>query len=142
MEAILELQDLNKHFDGIYVSKNIYLKIEQGSLTAIIGPNGAGKTSLFNLITGYLKPDSGKIIFQGQDITAKKPEEIASLGVVRAFQVASIFPDETVYDNILLASLSLHKKSFNFYSNRYAFKTMNEHTEFIIKSMNLTDKKI
>lgn len=141
MEVILELKDLNKHFDGIYVSKNINLKIEEGSLTAIIGPNGAGKTSLFNLITGFLEKDSGKIFFKGRDITNKNPEEIASLGIVRAFQVASIFPDETVYDNLLLASLSHHKKNFNFFSNKYSFKNICEHTNFILKSMNLENKK-
>lgn len=141
MEVILELKDLNKHFDGIYVSKNINLKIISGSLTAIIGPNGAGKTSVFNLITGYIEKDSGQIYFCGKDITNKKPEEIASMGIVRAFQVASIFPDETVYDNLLVAGISLFKKSTNFLVDKYSLKDIKEHTDMILKSLNLFDKK-
>lgn len=141
METILEIVNLNKHFDGIYVAKNVNLKIEKGSLSAIIGPNGAGKTSLFNLITGYIEKDSGKIYFANEDITDKKPEQIAVIGVVRAFQVASIFLDETVYDNILLSAISLYKKSMNFVSDKYAVKKLKEHSEFILKTLNLIDKK-
>jgi branched-chain amino acid transport system ATP-binding protein len=141
MEVILELKDLNKHFDGIYVSKNINLKIQRGSLTAIIGPNGAGKTSVFNLITGYIEKDSGQVYFLGKDITNKKPEEIASMGIVRAFQVANIFPDETVYDNLLVAGISLFKKSMNFIADKYSFKSIREHIDMILQSLNLFDKK-
>ncbi|MCX8031695.1 MAG: ABC transporter ATP-binding protein [Thermodesulfovibrionales bacterium] len=141
MEVILELKNLNKHFDGIYVSKNINLKITKGSLTAIIGPNGAGKTSVFNLITGYIEKDSGEIFFQGIDITNKKPEHIASIGIVRAFQVANIFPDESVYDNVLIAGISLFKKSANFLSDKYSFKDIKEHTDMILKNLNLFNKK-
>lgn len=141
MEVILELKNLNKHFDGIYVSKDINLKILRGSLTAVIGPNGAGKTSLFNLISGYIEKDSGQILYQGMDITNKKPEQIASMGIVRAFQVANIFPDETVYDNVLMAGISLYKKSVNFISDKYSYKNINEHTDMILKSLNLFDKR-
>lgn len=141
MEVILELKNLNKHFDGIYVSKDINLKILRGSLTAVIGPNGAGKTSLFNLISGYIEKDSGQILYQGMDITNNKPEQIASMGIVRAFQVANIFPDETVYDNVLMAGISLYKKSVNFISDKYSYKNINEHTDMILKSLNLFDKR-
>ena len=141
MEVILELKNLNKHFDGIYVSKDINLKILRGSLTAVIGPNGAGKTSLFNLISGYIEKDSGQILYQGMDITNNKPEQIASMGIVRAFQVANIFPDETVYDNVLMAGISLYKKSVNFISDKYSYKNINEHTDMILKSLNLFNKR-
>ncbi|MCM8827553.1 MAG: ABC transporter ATP-binding protein [Candidatus Omnitrophica bacterium] len=141
MDVILEIKNLNKHFDGIYVSKNIILKIFKGSLTAIIGPNGAGKTSLFNLISGYIEKDSGKIYFQGMDISDKKPENIASMGIVRAFQVANFFPDETVYDNVLVASISLFKKSTNFLADKYSFKNIREHTDMILKNLNLFEKR-
>lgn len=141
MSIILEIKELTKHFGGLYVAKNINLQIKKGEISAIIGPNGAGKTSLFNLISGYVKRDGGKVIFNGIDLTDKTPEFIVKSGIVRAFQVANLFPDETVYENILLASVSNFKRNWNFISNRFSYQDIKEHTEFILKKLNLYEKR-
>ncbi|NJD90759.1 MAG: ABC transporter ATP-binding protein [Geobacter sp.] len=115
--------------------------IEQGELTAIIGPNGAGKTTLFNQITGYIAPDNGNIFFDGLDITGKDPEILVKMGIVRAFQVASLFIDETVYDNLYLAALAYHGKNGNFFTNRRVYKDVAEHCHFILEKLGLSGKE-
>ncbi|MDA8408548.1 MAG: ABC transporter ATP-binding protein [Deltaproteobacteria bacterium] len=106
MDAILTLDSVTKSFGGLRVTSGVSFSIDRGSISAIIGPNGAGKTSLFNEITGYLKPDSGRIIFQGAEITNLSTREIVARGMGRAFQVTSFFPEETVLDNVRVACLS------------------------------------
>ncbi|MCL5123326.1 MAG: ABC transporter ATP-binding protein, partial [Deltaproteobacteria bacterium] len=103
---ILELDSVTKSFGGLRVTSGVSFMVERGSISAIIGPNGAGKTSLFNEITGYLKPDSGRIIFQGEETTNLSTREIVARGMGRAFQVTSFFPEETVLDNVRVACLS------------------------------------
>ncbi|MCX7698637.1 MAG: ABC transporter ATP-binding protein [Candidatus Goldbacteria bacterium] len=141
MSAILEIKNLNKHFGGIHVANNINMSIKKGEMSAIIGPNGAGKTTLFNLITGFIPSDDGKVFFEGQDITNTRPETIVKLGIIRAFQVASVFLEETVYDNIYLASLAHFNKSAKIFADRMIFKDVHEHTEFILKKLGLFDCK-
>ena len=98
--TILEVTGLNKHFGGIYVTQNVNFKMVEGEQSAIIGPNGAGKSTFFNLLTGYHKPDSGRVVFDGHDITGKAPHVIARMGISRAFQVSNIFPRLTVLENV------------------------------------------
>lgn len=98
--AILEITDLNKHFGGIHVTQNVNFQMQEGEQSAIIGPNGAGKSTFFNLLTGYHKPDGGKVVFDGQDITNWPPYEIARIGISRAFQISNIFPRLTVLENV------------------------------------------
>ncbi len=141
MSIILETKNLTKHFGGLYVAKNINMQIKKGELSAIIGPNGAGKTSFFNLVSGYIKKNGGEIVFNGVNISDKSPEFIVKSGIVRAFQVANLFPDETVYENVLIASVSKFKKNLNFHSDRFSINNTNEHTSFILKKLNLFDKK-
>jgi len=137
----LELRNVNKHFGGLHVSKNISLGIEPGELTAIIGPNGAGKTTLFNEITGYITPDNGGIFFDGVEITGAEPESLVKMGIVRAFQVASLFIDETVYDNLYLAALAFHGKNWNIFTNRSMYKDVEEHCRFILDRLGLSGKE-
>ena len=103
---ILELEGLSKAFGGLKVTDGVSFKVMPGEISVVIGPNGAGKTTLFNQITGHLRPDSGRILFQGQDLVGKTTQQIVALGVGRAFQVASLFLGETVLDNIRVACLS------------------------------------
>lgn len=138
--VLCEIKGLDKHFGGIHVTKNMSFKIIEGELSAIIGPNGAGKTTLFNLITGFIKPDNGQVFFKGKEITQSSPENITKLGIVRSFQVSSIFPDEKVFDNVFLASLSYHKKNWIFHKNSNTYKEAISDTEAILNSLNLTDK--
>jgi len=137
LSAILEIKNLDKHFGGIHVTNHLNIVFQKGEMSAIIGPNGAGKTTFFNLITGLIPPDEGTVIYEGQDITRARPEHIVKLGMVRAFQVASVFLDETVYDNIYLASLSHFHKNAKIFIDRMAFKDAKEHTEFILKKIGL-----
>ncbi len=132
---------MNKHFGGLHVSKNISIGIEQGELTAIIGPNGAGKTTLFNEITGYIAPDNGGIFFEGAEITGFHPESLVKMGIVRAFQVASLFYDKTVYDNLYLTALAYHGRSWNVFTNWKTFKDVEEHCRFILDRLGLSGKE-
>lgn len=99
----LELIDVSKSFDGLKAVDQVSLGLQKGKITALIGPNGAGKTTIFNLISGFIKPDTGQILYRGQNIVGLSPWEIASLGIGRLFQDVRVFNRLTVLDNILAA---------------------------------------
>ncbi len=138
--SILELTNVNKHFGGLHVSKRISMAIPEGELSAIIGPNGAGKTTLFNQVTGYITPDSGSIHFNGVDVTGMKPERLVKMGVVRAFQVASLFYDETVYDNIFMAAVAFHGKNWNVLASKDSYQEVDEQCQSIMTKLGLRNK--
>lgn len=140
MEPILTLENVTKSFGGLRVTSNVSFSVESGSISAIIGPNGAGKTTLFNQITGYLKPDSGKIKFQGKDITNLSTREIVSLGVGRAFQVTSFFPEETVLDNVRVACLSQINKTKNLMKSVSFFEEATSRSYKILESIGLENQ--
>lgn len=104
---MLKLENVVKAFGGVVATNDVSLDFPDRSLSAIIGPNGAGKTTLFNLITGHLTPDSGKILLAGENIAGLKPATIVSKGIGRAFQVASIFPSLTV-EEALIGAVNAH----------------------------------
>ena len=110
-EPILRVEHLEKSFGGVHATRDVSLDFTPQSLSAIIGPNGAGKTTFFNLITGRLVPDSGRILFEGEDLVGKSPVEIVRRGVGRAFQVASIFPSLTVEEALTSAVLSHRRQA-------------------------------
>ena len=99
---MLDIQNLCKHFGGIHAVENASLSIEQGSITGLIGPNGAGKPTLFNVIAGVHPPDSGTVIFDGEDITGRKPHELFARGILRTFQIAHEFSSLTVRENLMV----------------------------------------
>ena len=100
---ILEVHDLGKTFGSITAARDITIQIPPRQTVGIIGANGAGKTTFVNLITGYIKPSAGRILFEGRDITDLSPREITRLGVCRSFQVAQVFPTMSVLDNMAIA---------------------------------------
>lgn len=102
-EAILEVKDLTKQFGGLTAVDSVSVSFEEDSLYAIIGPNGAGKTTFFNLLTGVLQPTSGSIHFQGGEITGLNTEEIAQRGMVRSYQITSLFDNLTTLENVRVA---------------------------------------
>ncbi len=93
---------------------DVNLHVEEGKTHAIIGPNGAGKSTLLNVCVGRLRPDSGKVTFDGQELTGKKPHEIAQIGVARVFQTPEIFPELSLIDNVMVPALSRRDGSFKF----------------------------
>lgn len=106
MDVHLEVRGLTKRFGGLKAVDNLSFDVYRGEILGIIGPNGAGKTTTFNLITGHLKPDSGKIVFEGKNITGLKPYRIARMGILRTFQIVKYFPNVTVQDHILVGAIS------------------------------------
>jgi branched-chain amino acid transport system ATP-binding protein len=110
---ILVVERVKKSFDGFVAVNGVSFSIKKGELCSIIGPNGAGKTTLFNLITGHLPADEGKLIFKGIDITHMPPHRICRLGMGRSFQRTNIFPRLTVFQNIQAAVLAHRGESFN-----------------------------
>jgi branched-chain amino acid transport system ATP-binding protein len=102
MAAILHAQGINKRFGAVTAASNVNALIEKDSVVGLIGTNGAGKTTFINMITGYLKPDSGTILFEGRDITRLEPREITRLGICRSFQIPQLYRSLTVYENMMI----------------------------------------
>ncbi len=102
MTALLDISGLKRSFGGVKALDGASLRVEAGRLTGLIGPNGAGKTTLFNVVSGLLQPESGRIAFDGGDITGWKPERITARGLVRTFQIARGFPKLTVFDHLMI----------------------------------------
>lgn len=100
--ALLETQGLSKHFGGLAAVDSLDLRVEEGEIVGLIGPNGAGKTTCFNLLSGFFPPTHGTISFQGENITGLKPHHIVQRGLVRTFQLTTLFQEITVLDNVLL----------------------------------------
>lgn len=98
----LVVEGVSKRFGGVTAVQDVSLEAPRGGILSIIGPNGAGKTSLLNMISGFYKPDTGKVTLEGTEITQKKPSEIASLGIARTFQNIALFQGLTVLDNLML----------------------------------------
>ena len=103
MTPILEINAVSKSFGGVNALDNLSLGIEEGKITGLIGPNGAGKTTLFNVITGFLAPDSGEVYFRKQRISGLPPDAIARKGIARSFQHLRLFYEMSVIENVLVA---------------------------------------
>ncbi|HEV7995597.1 MAG TPA: ABC transporter ATP-binding protein [Stellaceae bacterium] len=101
-ETLLAVSSVSKHFGGVRAVEDMSLEVRRGGLTSIIGPNGAGKTSMLNIISGFYRPDTGSIRFEGRDVTGIRPSGIAALGIARTFQNIALFSGMTVLDNIML----------------------------------------
>ena len=115
MSAILDVTNLDKHFGGIHVTRDVNFSMQEGEQSAIIGPNGAGKSTFMNLLTGYHRCDAGKVVFEGRDITNRPPHQIARMGISRAFQVSSIFTKMTVAENVRSAVHAQLRRSFSIF---------------------------
>src|SRR6476619_592919 len=124
-EFILETQGLTKEFAGFFAVRDVDLRVRRGSIHALIGPNGAGKTTCFNLLTKFLSPSAGKILYKGQDITAMAPADVARLGLVRAFQISAGFPHLTALENVRVALQRQHGSSFDFWRSKSVLANYN-----------------
>jgi branched-chain amino acid transport system ATP-binding protein len=138
-DHIVETQDLSIDFNGFYAVKGVSLKIARGSIHALIGPNGAGKTTCFNLITRFLKPTAGKILFNGRDITRTKPADIAGMGMVRSFQISATFPHLTVLENVRIALQRKLGTSFHFWRSENSLHSLDERAMQLLEEVGLAE---
>ncbi len=115
--ALLEVRDLNKAFGNVVTAKNLSFSLVDGTLTSIIGPNGAGKSTLINILSGSIPPDSGEILFQGQDITRYPIDRRVREGLCRSFQVANVFGHLSLFENIAIPVIALKHKATSFLSS-------------------------
>ncbi len=137
-EVVLYTESLSKNFGALRAVDHVNLKVGAG-VHSIIGPNGAGKTTLFNLLTGFLKPTTGDIFYLSKKITNLPPYEISQLGMSRSFQITSIFPDLTVYENVRIAVQSRLKASYNFLRSFKKLKGVDGKTKEILRRVGLSD---
>jgi branched-chain amino acid transport system ATP-binding protein len=135
---MLQVESLIKSFDDFMAVNGANLTVDKGQIVAVIGPNGAGKTTLFNLITGALKRDKGKIVFKGEDISELPPYAICKKGISRSYQIVNTFPRLTVFENVQVAVLSYQRRSSNLFRPAQSI-AVNE-TKSILESMGLSNK--
>ena len=136
-DFILETRALTKEFKGFVAVSQVDLKVRRGSIHALIGPNGAGKTTCFNLLTKFHKPTSGQIIFNGVDITAETPSHIARRGIIRSFQISSVFPHLTVLENVRVALQSKLSNSFHFWRSDRILDSLNDRAMALLHEVDL-----
>lgn len=136
---LLETRRLVKEFKGFVAVDNVNLQVRQGEIHALIGPNGAGKTTVFNLLTKFLIPTSGQILFKGEDITALRSAAIARKGVVRSFQISAVFPHMTALENIRVALQSFEKGSFRFWQSGQRLNRLNDRAMALLDEVGLAE---
>ncbi|MNQ61398.1 putative ABC transporter ATP-binding protein YbhF [compost metagenome] len=125
-EFVLETRGLTKEFRGFTAVDSVDLRVQKGHIHALIGPNGAGKTTVFNLLSKFLAPTSGEIIYQGKPITALQPNQIARLGLVRSFQISAVFGHMSVLENVRVALQRKLGNSFHFWKSERSLDALNE----------------
>ena len=136
-DIILETRDLTKEFKGFVAVSKVNLQVRRGSIHALIGPNGAGKTTCFNLLTKFLTPTAGHILFEGQDITAEAPAAIARRGVIRSFQISAVFPHLTVLENVRVALQRKLGTSFQFWRSERSLDALNGRAVELLEAVDL-----
>jgi branched-chain amino acid transport system ATP-binding protein len=136
-ECILETTELTKEFKGFVAVDKVNLRVRRGTIHALIGPNGAGKTTCFNLLTKFLTPTSGKIVFEGDDITHARPAAIARRGVVRSFQISAVFAHLTVLENVRVALQRSLGTSFQFWRAERSLDVLNAEALELLRAVDL-----
>jgi branched-chain amino acid transport system ATP-binding protein len=137
-DLILETRGLTKEFRGFTAVNGVDLKIRRGTIHALIGPNGAGKTTVFNLLTKFLEPTAGHMIYDGHDITAERPAAIARRGMVRSFQISAVFPHLTVRDNVRVALQQKLRNSFDFWRSDRVLDKLNARGDGLLDAVGLS----
>lgn len=135
--TILETQDLRKQFGGLVAVDGVSMKVQAHTLHTIIGPNGAGKTTFFNLLSGNIRPTSGRVLFKGQDITDQPAHRRAHLGIGRSFQITNVFPNLTVLENVRLAAQAVGHDSFKFWQHHRHFQQYETQAAAIVAQVGL-----
>ena len=103
MTVVLETRNVTRHFGAVKAADNLSIQVQEGQVVGIVGPNGSGKTTFVNLVTGYVKPARGQVLFKGQDITGRDPRELTKLGITRSFQIPQLYTRMSILENMLIA---------------------------------------
>jgi branched-chain amino acid transport system ATP-binding protein len=138
-DVILATEDLTKEFAGFVAVSGVSLQVRRGSIHALIGPNGAGKTTCFNLLTKFLQPTRGRILYRGEDITGLQAADVARLGLVRSFQISAVFPHMTVLENVRIALQRKRGASFDFWRSAAMLDEYNPRAHELIAEVGLTE---
>ena len=138
-EFVLQTRGLVKEFKGFVAVDQVNLNVRRNTIHALIGPNGAGKTTVFNLLTKFLKPTRGEIVYNGRDITSADPSAIAKLGMIRSFQISSVFPHMTALENVRLGLQAKEKGAFSFWRSGKTLNRLNERAHELLHSVGLAD---
>ncbi|MFY9510088.1 MAG: ABC transporter ATP-binding protein [Rubrivivax sp.] len=136
-DYILQTENLTKEFKGFVAVSQVNLNVRRGQIHALIGPNGAGKTTCFNLLTKFLTPTAGRIVFDGTDITGESPAHIARRGVIRSFQISAVFPHLTVLENVRVALQRRLGNSFHFWRSEVSLTTLNGRAMELLQAVDL-----
>jgi branched-chain amino acid transport system ATP-binding protein len=138
-EVILETRGLTKEFKGFIAVNDVNLRVRRGSIHALIGPNGAGKTTCFNLLTHFLVPTRGSILYNGRDITGSNPASIARMGLARSFQISAVFPHLTVLENVRIALQAKRGGSFDFWRAERVLERLSPRARELIEAVGLQE---
>jgi branched-chain amino acid transport system ATP-binding protein len=136
-DYILVTEGLSKAFGGFSAVTDVNLKIRRGSIHALIGPNGAGKTTCFNMLTKFLNPSRGRIVYNDRDITASKPADVARLGLVLSFQISAVFPHLTALENVRIALQRKRGDSFDFWRSKRILNQLNGRAKELLVDVGL-----
>jgi branched-chain amino acid transport system ATP-binding protein len=136
-DVILETRNLTKEFKGFTAVDDVNLQVQRGHIHALIGPNGAGKTTCFNLLTKFLVPTSGQILFDGRDITDAKPAQIARMGIIRSFQISAVFPHLSVLENVRIGLQRELGTSFHFWRSESSLSRLNDRAMQLLAEVDL-----
>lgn len=136
-DVILQTKGLTKEFKGFTAVNDVNLQVQRGHIHALIGPNGAGKTTCFNLLTKFLAPTAGIILFNGRDITAARPAQIARLGIIRSFQISAVFPHLTVLQNVRIGLQRALGTSFHFWKSERTLDRLNARAMQLLAEVDL-----
>jgi branched-chain amino acid transport system ATP-binding protein len=137
MDVILETRNLTKEFKGFTAVSEVNLQVARGHIHALIGPNGAGKTTCFNLLTKFLEPTAGQILFNGRDITRAQPAQIARAGIIRSFQISAVFPHLTVLQNVRIGLQRPLGTSFHFWQSERQLDALNDRAMALLAEVDL-----
>ncbi len=138
-DIILETRNLTREFKGFVAVNEVNLHVQRGHIHALIGPNGAGKTTCFNLLTKFLVPTSGQILFNGRDITMLQPAQIARMGIIRSFQISAVFPHLTVLENVRIGLQRNLGTSFHFWKSEATLEQLNARAMALLEEVGLTE---
>jgi branched-chain amino acid transport system ATP-binding protein len=136
-DFILQTHELTKEFKGFVAVSRVNLNVRRGSIHALIGPNGAGKTTCFNLLTKFLTPTTGRIVFDGHDITGESSAHIARRGVIRSFQISAVFPHLSVLENVRVALQRRLGTSFHFWRSERSLGSLDERALELLRAVDI-----